>query len=66
MNNSINYSSFISISTSIEDDSKLNKLSANPDDSGSKVQHADFEQLRARLNNSDIEPWRDNLQGHPH
>ena len=58
MNNSINYSSFISLQIESNDSNKSNGLSVQPNTSDAKAEQSELESLQAVLHNRDIEPWR--------
>ena len=57
MNNSINYSSFISIPISINNDTELNEPSLTLDIASAEDPKPGFEQLQASIKNHDVEQW---------
>lgn len=58
MNDSINYSSFISLPISIEKSAEHNEPSLKINVKDSEYQKPDFEQLQATIKNKDIEQWQ--------
>lgn len=57
MNNSINYSSFIDLLTSSDDDYEPYGLSAHPDTPGLTSRHTEFQPSQATLYESSMNQW---------